>query len=71
MTEEAIYFGLLMFLIGAIVGAIVKATMSEQDSEYVEYLKMRVRRYEKDEMKLIERWEAYKKAHHTSEKEDS
>lgn len=71
MTKEAIYFGLIMFLLGAIVGAIVKAAISEQDNEYVEYLKMRVSRYEKDEMKIIERWEDYKKANHTGEKEDS
>lgn len=71
MTEEAIYFGVLMFSIGAIVGALVKAAISDQDSEYTEYLKMRVRRYEKDEMKIVERWEDYKKAHYTSEKEDS
>ena len=70
MTEEAIYFGLLMFLIGAIVGALFKSALSKQDSDYVEYLKMRVRDHEED-MKLIERWEAYKKADHTGEKQDS
>lgn len=71
MTEEVVAFGLAMFFAGTIVGIILRSALARQDSEYTEYLKMRVRRYEKDEMELIERWEAYKKADHVGEKEDS
>ena len=70
MTEEVVTFGLAMFFAGALVGAIFRSALSKQDREYLEYLKMRVRSHEED-MKLIERWEAYKKADHTSEKQDS
>lgn len=70
MTEEIVTFGLAMFFAGTIVGIILRSALARQDSEYTEYLKMRVRDREED-MKLIERWEAYKKADHASEKEDS
>ena len=70
MTEEVVAFGLAMFFAGAIVGIILRSALARQDSEYTDYLKMRVRRYEEDEMKLIERWEAYKKADRVSEEEE-
>lgn len=70
MSEDVVAFGLAMFFAGTIVGIIIRSAIARQDSEYIEYLKMRVRNHE-EEMKLIERWEAYKKADHASEKEDS
>ena len=69
MSEEIVAFGLAMFFAGTIFGIIIRSSIARQDSAYIEYLKMRVRTAEED-MKFIERWEAYKKAHHTSEKED-
>ena len=70
MSEEIVAFGLAMLFAGTIVGIIIRSTIARQDREYVEYLKMRARNLE-DDMKLIERWEEYKKADHASEKEAS
>ncbi len=58
----------LSFVLGATAGALLKSAFSRQDREYVEYLKIRARNHEED-MKLIERWEAYKKSNHSGEKE--